>query len=149
MAIYVMLDAELHDAEAYKEYMVAAPQYIERHGGEYLCRGGSVDVLVGDWYPDRVVMLKFPARGNFDAFINAIHRRVVQFTDELASIEGCESAFIVVPAVLYFSYILIAARIMCVKESPPPTLTENTNNKIGRSRFIPKLYSSRNTQGRA
>ena len=70
MAIYVMLDAELHDADAYKEYMAAAPQYIERHGGEYLCRGGSVDVLVGDWYPYRVVMLKFPARENFDAFIN-------------------------------------------------------------------------------
>ena len=45
MAIYLMLDTELHDADVYKEYIAAAPEYLERHGGDYLCRGDPVDVL--------------------------------------------------------------------------------------------------------
>ena len=47
----------------------SAPQYVARHGGEYCCRGGDIDVLTGEWHPQRVVMLKFPSRGAFDALM--------------------------------------------------------------------------------
>ena len=70
MSVYMVLDAEVHDPEKYEEYKAAAPQYVAKHGGEYCCRGGSTEVFVGDWDPERVVMLKFPSRENYEAFIN-------------------------------------------------------------------------------
>ena len=48
MSVYMILDAELHDAEAYERYKEAAPQYVARHGGEYCCRGGGIDVLTAN-----------------------------------------------------------------------------------------------------
>ena len=32
MSVYMILDAEVHDAEAYERYKEAAPQYVARHG---------------------------------------------------------------------------------------------------------------------
>ena len=70
MSVYMLLDAEVHDPEKYEEYNAAAPPYVARHGGADGCRGGSTEVFVGDWNPERVVMLKFPSRENYEAFIN-------------------------------------------------------------------------------
>ena len=70
MSVYMVLDAEVHDPEKYEEYKAAAPQYVAKHGGEYCCRGGSTEVFVGDWNPERIVMLNFPSRENYEAFIN-------------------------------------------------------------------------------
>ena len=69
MSVYMILDAEVHDTEAYEKYKEAAPQYVARHGGEYCCRGGEIDVLAGEWFPERVVVLKFPSRAAFDALM--------------------------------------------------------------------------------
>ena len=69
MSVYMILDAEVHDAETYEKYKEAAPQYVARHGGEYCCRGGDIDVVAGEWHPERVVMLKFPSRAAFDALM--------------------------------------------------------------------------------
>ena len=69
MSVYMILDAEIHDTEAYEKYKEAAPQYVARHGGEYLCRGGGVDVEIGEWHPTRVVMVKFPSRSAYDALM--------------------------------------------------------------------------------
>jgi uncharacterized protein (DUF1330 family) len=65
----MILDADVHDLEAYEKYKEAAPKYVARHGGEYCCRGGGAEVFVGDWNPKRIVMLKFPSRQNYDAFM--------------------------------------------------------------------------------
>lgn len=74
MPVYMILDAAVHDAEpenaaAYETYKKEAPQYVYRYGGEYLCRGGTVDVIAGEWQPERVVMIKFPSREAYDAFM--------------------------------------------------------------------------------
>ena len=69
MTVYMILEAEIHDTAEYEKYKEAAPQYVARHGGEYCCRGGDVDVIVGNWHPERVVMLKFPSREAFDALM--------------------------------------------------------------------------------
>ena len=65
----MILDADVHDLEAYEKYKEAAPKYVARHGGEYCCRGGATEVFVGDWNSKRIVMLKFPSRENYDAFM--------------------------------------------------------------------------------
>ena len=70
MSVYMILDAEVHDPVEYEKYKAAAPQYVARHGGEYCCRGGAAEIFLGDWQPERIVMLKFPSREKYEAFIN-------------------------------------------------------------------------------
>jgi len=36
MSAYMILDAEVHDAETYEKYKEAVPQYVARHGGGIL-----------------------------------------------------------------------------------------------------------------
>ena len=69
MSIYVITNSEIHDAEAYEKYKAAAPEYIARHGGEYCVRGGAFEVVVGDWQPTRILILKFPSRQKYADFM--------------------------------------------------------------------------------
>ena len=69
MSVYLIADSEIHDPEAYEKYKEAAPKYVARHGGEYCCRGGKFEVLVGDWNPTRHLVIKFPSRKAYDEFM--------------------------------------------------------------------------------
>ena len=44
---------------------------VARHGGRFLARGGALDVLEGDWEPERLVVIEFAsteaARAWFDS----------------------------------------------------------------------------------
>lgn len=69
MSVYLIADSEIHDPEAYEKYKEAAPKYVARHGGEYCCRGRKFEVLVGDWNPTRLLVIKFPSRKAYDEFM--------------------------------------------------------------------------------
>ena len=60
MAAYVIVDIDIHDSETYEEYRRLAPASVASYGGKYLARGGAVDVLEGNWVPNRLVILEFP-----------------------------------------------------------------------------------------
>ena len=62
MSIYLILENQIHDEEAYERYKTAVKPMVEAAGGEYLTRDGKIDVLVGDWNPSRVVIFKWPRR---------------------------------------------------------------------------------------
>ena len=68
MSIYLILENQVHDEEAYERYKTAVKPMVEAAGGEYLTRGGRIDVLVGDWHPSRVVIMKWPNQEVQDAF---------------------------------------------------------------------------------
>ncbi len=59
MAAYVIANVRITDPDRYPEYSGRVPQTIERYGGRYLARGGKVEVLEGDWKPQRLVILEF------------------------------------------------------------------------------------------
>ena len=61
MAAYIIVQIEVTDPETFETYRQQVPAIIERHGGEYLVRGGAMEVLEGDWPLPRVVVLKFPS----------------------------------------------------------------------------------------
>ena len=69
MSVYLTVGSEIHDPEACEKYKEAAPKYVARHGGEYCCRGGKFEVLVGDWNPTRLLVIKFPSRKAYDEFM--------------------------------------------------------------------------------
>lgn len=71
MALYLIFENEIHDAEAYERYKVAVKPMVEAAGGEYLTRDGKVDVLVGDWHPKRVIIFKWPDQESLDSFMSS------------------------------------------------------------------------------
>lgn len=59
MAAYVILNINVTDPVGYEEYKRLAEAAVAAFGGKYLVRGGSAEVLEGDWTPKRLVMLEF------------------------------------------------------------------------------------------
>ncbi len=65
MPAYVVSDVgpvAREDEGAWKAYLALAPSTIARYGGRYLVRGGSMDILEGDWSPEALVVVEFPDR---------------------------------------------------------------------------------------
>ena len=59
MAAYVVVNIKVTDPDRYAEYREKAPDTISRYGGRYRVRGGAVEVLEGEWNPQRLVILEF------------------------------------------------------------------------------------------
>ena len=72
MPVYMILDAEVHSAaKAYEKLKEAAFPSMWHAMGENIVVAGDIDVvLAGEWHPQRVVMLKFPSRAEFDALMS-------------------------------------------------------------------------------
>jgi uncharacterized protein (DUF1330 family) len=60
VAAYVLVDVDVTDPERYEEYKALAAASVEQHGGRYVVRGGTPEVLEGDRAPNRLVVLEFP-----------------------------------------------------------------------------------------
>lgn len=62
MAAYLIVDiSAIEDPETYARYRAAVSSGLTQAGGEYLARGGAIDVLEGDWTPQRMVIVRFPS----------------------------------------------------------------------------------------
>ncbi|HEY4410474.1 MAG TPA: DUF1330 domain-containing protein [Acidimicrobiia bacterium] len=58
MSAYVIVELEVNDPQQYTAYGKLAQESIARHGGRFLIRGGTQEVIEGDWGP-RMVMVEF------------------------------------------------------------------------------------------
>ena len=70
MNAYLILDMSINDGEKFREYMMNIPEFIEKHSGHYIIKGGAPKVMEGDWNPDKIVVIEFPSRENAEAFLN-------------------------------------------------------------------------------
>lgn len=61
MPAYIISDVTIKDAEAIEIYRSRAAASIVDHGGRYLIRGGTIEVLEGDWTPRTIIMAEFPS----------------------------------------------------------------------------------------
>ena len=91
MAAYLIVDLTVHDMERYEAYKRAVPKFIEKHGGEYIVRGSELEVIEGNWRPNRLVVMRFPNRQAIRNFFNdpeyqplAALRREVATTNSIA-----------------------------------------------------------------
>lgn len=69
MTAYLIVDVAIRDPKQYETYKQQVPALIARHGGEYLVRGGTHEVLEGEWRPTRLVLFRFPNRAAIKAFL--------------------------------------------------------------------------------
>jgi uncharacterized protein (DUF1330 family) len=60
MPAYLIGDIDVRDRDRYQAYLREVPRIIQKHGGEYLVRGGAHEVIEGVWQPHRLVLLRFP-----------------------------------------------------------------------------------------
>ena len=70
MAAYMIVNLNVRDPAAYEKYKAEVPALVRKHGGEYLVRGGSFEVLEGNWHPVRLVLFRFPDKTSVHAFMN-------------------------------------------------------------------------------
>lgn len=61
MTAYVIAEVEITDPERYKPYTELVPATIALYGGRFLVRGGTAEVLEGEWPPRRRVVIEFPS----------------------------------------------------------------------------------------
>ena len=60
MSAYIIANVDVSDPVQYEEYKKLSSAAMQAHGAEVCVRGGKVEVLEGDWNPQRLVVLKFP-----------------------------------------------------------------------------------------
>ena len=58
---YIIASVTVTDPVQYEEYRQWSSEAMRVHGAEICVRGGLVEVLEGDWHPERTVILKFPS----------------------------------------------------------------------------------------
>jgi uncharacterized protein (DUF1330 family) len=61
MAAYVIASVSVKDPVRYEDYRRLVSPTVERYGGRFIARGGRIEVLEGDWTPERLVVLEFPS----------------------------------------------------------------------------------------
>ena len=58
---YIIAHVTVTNPTQYEEYKKWSSAAMQAHGAEVCVRGGKVEVLEGDWAPERLVILKFPS----------------------------------------------------------------------------------------
>jgi|TARA_Y100000310_G_scaffold322215_2_gene380984 uncharacterized protein (DUF1330 family) len=71
MSVYLVMDIEIVDEDAYSEYRRQVPAVIEQFGGRYLARGGKAKNVDGDWQPNRVVIVEFDSDAQARDFLTS------------------------------------------------------------------------------
>jgi uncharacterized protein (DUF1330 family) len=59
MSGYVIVNIDVKNPEAYKEYIDKVKPIVEKFGGEYLVRAGEYKVIDGEWKYPRTIIIKF------------------------------------------------------------------------------------------
>jgi uncharacterized protein (DUF1330 family) len=80
---YIIANVTVTNQEQYSEYKKLSTIAAETYGAAFCVRGGTVEVLEGDWQPDRVVVLKFPSMAQARAYYQS-----VEYTAAIAARQG-------------------------------------------------------------
>ncbi len=71
MVAYVVVNDEITDEGTFSEFRDRIAATVDAHGGRYLVRGGSVEVIEGSWSPDRLVVVEFADGDAARAWLNS------------------------------------------------------------------------------
>lgn len=102
MAVYMLIETQVLDAERYQAYLEAVTPLIQSHGGRYLVRGGTITSIRGDWQPERLVIIAFDtieqAQDCFatPAYQAMKHLREAAAISKSLYVEGCDVADVTV-----------------------------------------------------
>ena len=75
---YIIASVRVTDAVQYEDYKKFSSLAMQAHGAEVCVRGGAVEVLEGDWQPERLVLLKFSSVEAARAFYESAEYRLAR-----------------------------------------------------------------------
>ena len=61
MSAFVLANVTVKDPVRYEDYRRLVTPTLAKYGGRFIARGGKIEVLEGDWQPNRLVILEFPS----------------------------------------------------------------------------------------
>jgi uncharacterized protein (DUF1330 family) len=92
----MIIDVEkVLDPAGYLEYCKKVPAMVNRAGGKYLARCNDPVPLEGGWHPEKMVIIEFSSRKEFDGWWNSPEYREIAPLRERSAlartviIEGC------------------------------------------------------------
>jgi uncharacterized protein (DUF1330 family) len=96
MPAYLIGDVTVKDPTAYEQYRSQVGDLIAKHRGEYIVRGGEIEVVSGDWQPNRLIVLRFPNKTAVRAYLDdpvfhrlgELRRRAIK--SQIVMVEGVE-----------------------------------------------------------
>ena len=59
---YIIANVEVTNPTQYEDYKKWSTEAMKAHGAEVCVRGGKVEVLEGDWHPERIVIAEVSER---------------------------------------------------------------------------------------
>jgi uncharacterized protein (DUF1330 family) len=65
MSAYFVVELEIANPEAMEPYRAAVGATIKQHGGRFLTRGGSTELIEGGPEPKRIVIVEFADKAAF------------------------------------------------------------------------------------
>jgi uncharacterized protein (DUF1330 family) len=75
MPAYVVTETKVTDPVKYEQYRALSPEAVKAAGGKFIARGGQLEVLEGQWKPDRLVIVQFDSIDAARAFYNSAKYR--------------------------------------------------------------------------
>ena len=83
---YVIANVTVTNPQQYEQYKKLSTIAMQASGAEVCIRGGKVEVLEGDWQPERMVMLKFPSMEKARAFYDSVEYQAAKDAREGAAV---------------------------------------------------------------
>ena len=71
MKVYLIAHIEVTNPELMEKYRELVPKIVAKYQGKYLVRGGDSEILKGDYFKHRIVLLEFPSRQQANNFYNS------------------------------------------------------------------------------
>ncbi|MDE2900861.1 MAG: DUF1330 domain-containing protein [Chloroflexota bacterium] len=71
MSAYIMIDVEITDADLYGQFREQVTPVVESHGGKFVVRGGAIEIVLGDWSPNRVALIEFGSIDQAHSFLSS------------------------------------------------------------------------------
>ena len=59
MSAYVFGEIEVTDPDLYEEYRRLVLPVVQKYGGRFIVRGGTIETLEGGWAPRTVIVVEF------------------------------------------------------------------------------------------
>jgi uncharacterized protein (DUF1330 family) len=94
MAAYVIVDSDIKNPEGMKEYIEKVGATLGAHGGKPIIAGTNIEVMEGDWRPNRIVVVAFPDMAAAKAWYNSpdyqtiLPIRTANTDDKMIFVEG-------------------------------------------------------------
>ncbi len=89
MAVYVIIDIAIREPASkadYAQYIEKVRPMVEKHGGRYLARGGQITPIVGDWNPERIILIEFPSADHVKQWWNSPEYKAIAGLREKSTI---------------------------------------------------------------